>query len=382
LILCESLVVIVGTLLLEIERYQKLFLVMVTQRPARKIDSLQAIRAFAAIAVMLFHGTEMLSERLGYLFVSNVFMAGFSGVDIFFVLSGFIILYTSSSGIDFYRFIQKRFIRIYPVYWLVTLLLVGWFFVSPTPEQSYKGDLGVILGSLSLFPQKQYVMGVAWTLTYEVIFYIVFALTYFKSPIYLFFTFLIWVVVILSCDFFDIKSGYLAVDSLVNPIILNFALGCLIAYAYKRNSVCQYAVWFFWIGVFLFTLAWSSFYYFRLSDSTVFAGEMARVYLFGLPAAILIFGALHIPTSVPKVLVYLGDASYSLYLLHGTVLSILLKFVVKLNHVAIFSSFGGAAFLFVCAVFISCCFYSLVERNLLKLLSALISRPAVVIHKS
>ncbi|OAI04486.1 acyltransferase family protein [Methylomonas methanica] len=354
---------------------------MVTQRQARKVDSLQAIRAFAALAVMLFHGTEMLSERLGYLFVSNVFVAGFSGVDIFFVLSGFIIFYTSSSGIDFYRFIQKRFIRIYPIYWLVTMLLVGWFFASPSPEQSYKGDLRVILGSLSLFPQKQYVMGVAWTLTYEVIFYLVFAFTYFKSPVYLFFTFLIWIAVIFSCNLFNIKSGYLAIDMLVNPIILNFALGCLIAYAYKRHSIYKNAVWFFWFGVFLFALTWAYYYYLKLADSTVFEGEMARVYLFGVPAAILIFGALHISASVPRVLVYLGDASYSLYLLHGTVLSMLIKLVIKLNCGAIFSNFSGAVFLFVCTVLISCCFYSLVERNLLRFLNGLLLRPTIAIYK-
>lgn len=81
---------------------------MIVQKTSSQIDSLQAIRAFAAIAVMLFHGTKMLQDKLGYLFLNNVFIAGFSGVDVFFVLSGFIILYTSSANKKkYYPFYEK-----------------------------------------------------------------------------------------------------------------------------------------------------------------------------------------------------------------------------------------------------------------------------------
>ena len=336
-----------------------------------KIDSLQAIRAFAAIAVMFFHGTQIIHERIGYLFLNNIFIAGFSGVDIFFVLSGFIILHTSSvSKINSTNFIKKRFIRIYPIYWLVTFLLIISYLISPSTEQAYRGDLGIIFGSLVLYPQKQYVVGVAWSLTYEIVFYLIFALTYFRKPKFLFYALTLWGFIILLAQIFKIKTGIFAIDALIHPLILNFAFGCFIAYIYKHYSIA-YSGWFFLIGVVLFILSWSIYYHYKiiLPNTTVFNGDMARVYLFGIPAAFLILGATYLKVTVPRVLVYLGDASYSIYLVHGTVLSILIKFVNKFNQSDIFANFSGAIFLFLTTLVICCCFYSLIEKNLLKFIN-------------
>ena len=309
-------------------------------------------------------------DRLGYLFLDNLFIAGFSGVDVFFVLSGFIIFFTSCPGKNnIASFLKKRFIRIYPIYWVVTTLLIVSFFISPSADQSYKSDLGVIFGSYSLFPQKKYVVGVAWTLTYEVVFYLVFALTYFRNPKFLFYALASWIAIILLLHFFKIKTGVFVIDALTSPIILNFAFGCLVAYVYKQNSYFTHSGWFFWGGLILFIMMWSIFYQIKSSDPSSFSGDIYTVYLFGIPAAFLIFGALYLPVAVPGLLVYLGDASYSLYLVHGTVLSLLIKVVTKFNHEAIFGTFLGAIALFIGTLFISCCFYSLVEKNLLKFLN-------------
>ena len=343
---------------------------MIIPKASSKIDSLQAIRAFAAIIVMMAHGTQMLEERLGYLFLNNIFMAGFSGVDIFFVLSGFIILFTSRTGkSNRNTFIKRRFIRIYPIYWIVTAFLIIAYLLSPSTDQAYKGVPEIIFGSFTLFPQKRYVLGVAWTLTYEVLFYIIFAATYFRNPRYLFYALTGWVSIILLLHFFNIKTGFFALDALTRPIILDFAFGCLIAYAYKRYSNFMHSGWFFWSGLILFILMWAIFYHYKTSDVSFFTGEMTRVYLFGIPAALLIFGALYLPVTVSGLLVYLGDASYSLYLVHGTILSMLIKIVIKFNYETLFSSFFGAIALFIGTLFISCCFYSLVEKNLLQLLN-------------
>lgn len=340
------------------------------KKASSKIDSLQAIRAFAAIAVMLFHGTQIINERIDYLFLDNIFMAGFSGVDVFFVLSGFIILYTSSTGNNNTTiFLKKRFIRIYPIYWIVTALLMAAFFISPSTEQSYKGDITTILGSFALFPQSKYIVGVAWTLTYEVIFYLVFAVTYFRKPVFLFYAFIGWVSIIFIFYIFNIKTDFVLIHVFTNPIILNFTLGCLVAYSYKRYSKLSFSNWFFWGGLILFFLMWVIFYQLKTLDVSIFSGDMARVYLFGIPSAILIFGALYLPSAVPQLLVYLGDASYSLYLIHGTVLSSLIKVVIKLNISSLFDNFSGATVLFIGTLIISCLFYSAVERPLLKFLN-------------
>ncbi|MCX7085678.1 MAG: acyltransferase [Methylococcales bacterium] len=344
---------------------------MSTEKKLSKIDTLQAIRAFASIAVMLFHGTQIIHERLNYLFLNNFFIAGFSGVDIFFVLSGFIILYTSNSNsIDSSIFLKKRFIRIYPIYWLVTLLLVIAFFISPSTENAHKGDLYTILGSITLFPQKDYVIGVAWTLTYEVIFYLFFAFTYFRKPRYLFYGFTIWITSILITFFLKLDTNYHIFKTLLDPVILNFAFGCIIAFVYKRFTNETHGIWYFWIGLIFFTLSWLFYYQLKLDSSDLLDSDISRVYLFGLPAAVLIFGSLYLKNNVPKWLVYLGDASYSLYLVHGTVLSILIKIIIKFNLSSQFINFYGALSLFVTTLILSCCFYSFIEKNLIKLIKS------------
>lgn len=340
-----------------------------------KINTLQAVRAFAAIGVMLFHGADMINDRLGYLFLNNIFMVGFSGVDVFFVLSGFIILYTFSlAKYDTASFLKRRFIRIYPIYWLVTLFLVVAFVFSPSPDQAHKGDIWVILGSLTLLPQAHTIVGVAWTLSYEVVFYLVFAFTYFKKPIFLLFAFIVWISAILLFYFLHIKTDIFIVNTLMHPVILNFAFGCVVAFLYKKYPNTAHFKWFFWLGALLFISLWALFYQLRTSNAEAFTSDMARVYLFGLPAAILIFGALYLPVLVPKLLVHLGDASYSIYLIHGTVLSVLIKLVIKFNLAALFSHFMGAVALFAATLFIGSCFYRFIELPLLKWLNTVTNK--------
>jgi hypothetical protein len=94
-------------------------------------------------------------------------------------------------------------------------------------------------------------------------------------------------------------------------------------------------------------------------------GNMQRVCFFGIPASFLILGILYQTWSVSKVLIYLGDASYSIYLVHMLVLPILIELVGLLGFASNLASFSGAVTLFVCTVAISCCFYSLVEKSIL-----------------
>jgi peptidoglycan/LPS O-acetylase OafA/YrhL len=114
---------------------------------------------------------------------------------------------------------------------------------------------------------------------------------------------------------------------------------------------------------------WSKYYQLKLSNIDNLIEDFSQLYLFGIPSALIIFSALYLPIKIPKLLVYLGDASYSIYLIHGTVLSLLIKIVLKLNQSELFSNLLGAIVLFMGTIIISCIFYSLIEKNLLKLLN-------------
>jgi peptidoglycan/LPS O-acetylase OafA/YrhL len=251
----------------------------------------------------------------------------------------------------------------------VTALLIGQYFLAPTAAQAYKGDWQVILGSFSLFPQPQYILGVAWTLTYEVLFYLVFAFTFFKSQKVFFYAASSWAVLILACYAFELNSGVFALDALKNPIILEFLFGCLLAYAFRQAPQFKQARWFLWGGLLLLLVMWGLYYQQKTTIGDEFFDEMARVYYFGIPAACLVFGALYMQSGIPRLLVFLGDASYSIYLMHGTILSLLMKLVLKFNLQSSFANVFGALALFAGTLVIGGLFYAVVEKRLLALLN-------------
>lgn len=342
---------------------------------SRKIDSLQAIRAIAAAFVMFFHGTAIIQTDLGYRFLDNIFTPGFCGVDIFFVLSGFVIFYTTAGKNYTPRyFLEKRIIRIFPIYWLITVLLVAVHFIEPSPGQDYKGNLETIFKSLILFPQEDPVIGVAWTLSDEMFFYLIFALSFLKKPISLLWIFVCWIAIILFLQISGLHSTNYIVTSLVDPVIINFAMGCVIAWLYRKYPNFNYYRLFIIAGMLLFVFSWWSFYYLNVISiyKHISSGGYNRVILFGIPTAIFIFGILYSRISVNKLLVFLGDASYSLYLIHGTIIAGLIKVISKLHLANYFANFVGAISIFAATLAIASCFYLFIEKPMLKILNKLL----------
>src|SRR5882762_1925446 len=154
-------------------------------RRATMYKSIQACRGLAALQVVLFHlgGILAAPKYFGLPGFGRAFIFGDSGVEFFFVLSGFIITWVHRR--DFGKpaalpaYISKRLIRIYPTYWTIFLsvFLLAW--TSPALRSGLPATPGLLLRSLLLVPQDPTVAGgtgapvliVAWTLQYEMIFY-------------------------------------------------------------------------------------------------------------------------------------------------------------------------------------------------------------------
>ena len=139
----------------------------------KTLQSVQFLRGLAVLLVVLFHHGGFIERKYGLTPLPEVFRAGFSGMMLFFVLSGFIIL-TAHGGdlgrpsrIGFY--VGRRFIRIYPFYWLVLLASGGWRVLSG--ELSLKS---LTLNALLFKGTPSLIIPVSWTLAYEVVFYAVF----------------------------------------------------------------------------------------------------------------------------------------------------------------------------------------------------------------
>jgi exopolysaccharide production protein ExoZ len=152
-----------------------------------KMRSIEAARAIAAFVVVLMHAANLMEVEhfSGHIGLGRIFDFGYVGVDFFFVLSGFIITYVHFTDIGRVervpRYLWRRFSRIYPIYWVILLLVIA---ITTTGRLATgKGvgwEIGVsdIAGTIFLLMgqgKPQYV-GVAWSLQYEVVFYIAFCL--------------------------------------------------------------------------------------------------------------------------------------------------------------------------------------------------------------
>lgn len=344
----------------------------------KKLNLIQLFRGIAALLVVLAHGSLIFHENLQRAFLFDIFNFGGSGVDFFFVLSGFIILYVhhhyigNSSKLK--SFLIKRFVRIYPIYWVV---LTGKLFASLGLSDSATPMINLIevVKAYLLFPQdriilSEYFLGVSWTLTYEVFFYLIFGLLIYLQPkFYLPIIGILLSGVILNfTNIVQVPENSVLLQFLFSPLHIEFILGCLAAYVVTQNKI-TYGSQLLYLGLFLYTLAAINTNYNLLPVSNVIT--------YGIPATILVIGAVALEISktvnVPQMLILLGDASYSIYLIHGFVINNLVKVVLNLQIIdfftqnsLIFSLF--AIFNAVMAVIIGCLMYLYLEKPLLSIL--------------
>ena len=335
----------------------------------KKLNLLQVYRGIGALLVVLFHINQMSTERLNQVTFFNLFEAGWSGVDYFFVLSGFIMVYVHRSAIgkpeQLKSFLVKRAVRIYPIYWIITLIVLAFFLVVPGFANNKDLNIQQIFVSLLLLPQNNKpILDVGWTLTYELYFYLLFSVAIWFKPKY--------TVPILSSWLFVTLLHYLKVINfggeafLLNVIFgnmnLEFVLGGLAGYIVIKfgSTIGKYR----WM---LFGLANLGYLVSLVIFSTTKL-DLDRISTFGVIAALLIVGSAAIDLNdspkVPKILTYFGDASYSIFLIHSPIVSAITKVLEKANLGKYFDGFFAPSLVALMAVVAGCLFYSLIEKPL------------------
>ncbi|MBW4496465.1 MAG: acyltransferase [Oscillatoria princeps RMCB-10] len=330
--------------------------------PRQQLNLLQVFRGVAAILVLLFHVHLLSEQKLNQEVFFNLFQFGWAGVDFFFVLSGFIIFYTSRSDIGnkkrLKKFILKRFVRIYPIYWAVAGSALLFSLLLPSLNRGFNPSQ--TLQSLLLYPTPNPILNVSWTLTYEVFFYIAFSLLIVCGKKVFTPILICWLLGILLkwAGVFSISSEYELLNFLFSYYHLEFFAGCLAAYLVSSNT--RYGRFMLYAGGTLFIILGLSVSY-KLVD-------IDRI-VFGIPAFLTVTGAASLEAKksfeVPDLMLYFGDASYSIYLTHGPVISVLAGLVAKAKLGEIENNYlmfivGGIALGF------GCMCYSFVEKPLLK----------------
>lgn len=313
---------------------------MMSQQPRAHYEWLQAARGIAALAVVLTHAALMHERNFGAPFVGHLFSAGNVGVDFFFVLSGFIIYFVHQKDIATPRqvlsYAEKRFTRVYPMFWLITLPLVPAFFIGVGGQKAFDGDWWYVVNSLLLLPQDDLpILSVAWTLTHEVYFYLLFAFVIVFPRVISYA--LIAVIAGLSVwklimDYGQPWGGskyFTGASFLDQSLLLSFATsrhtlqffaGCFIAHLCMQKPqgvslltlVGAYVIFFL---PFLSAVVGSGPFYEVLTDRSL------RTIYYTLASGLVVYCSIQIQvarrqTSPPDALNRLGDSSYSLYLIH------------------------------------------------------------------
>ncbi|MEG5034123.1 acyltransferase [Microcoleus sp. AT3-D2] len=337
--------------------------------PHKKLNLLQVYRGIAAVLVVMFHLNDMSAERLNQVTFFNLFQAGWSGVDYFFVLSGFIMVYVHRSAIgkkdQLKSFLVKRGVRIYPIYWIITLTVLCFFLVIPGFANNKDLSLGQVIISLLLIPQKDKpILDVGWTLIYELYFYFLFSIAIWLKPKHSVPILSTWLLVTILkfCKLINFPQSFFLLNQVFGNMNLEFVLGCLAAYIVinYNNKIGKYR----WI---LFGIA--NLGYVILGMLVAWGNtDLERVTTFAVLAALLIIAATSIDLKdspkIPAFLIFLGDASYSIFLTHGPVISASTKILQKANLGKYFDGFFAPALLAVFTVVFGCIFYSLIEKPL------------------
>jgi len=317
-----------------------------------KLRSVQALRALAALAVLMCHLHAIEDTKAaGPPLISDFWINGAAGVDLFFVISGFIMVWVAGETPRSFRhsagFLFARIARIYPLWWLFAGLIASYFLITygqPCDPARIGNDphtgLHHLVDSFLLLPQAHHpVLGVGWTLVHEMYFYIIFTLIIFMVPSR-------FRLLALSLWGAGLTLGALAglsgpvaksfIQLIFYPMSLQFLMGALVAYAVRTEKglrlapltalagltglICVFILFDFETGGQLLAgLA--------IDDIGSFTLGWGRTLFFGLPAALLLHGlvALEIRHSagrfIPSSLVHSGDWSYALYLSHILVLS-------------------------------------------------------------
>lgn len=336
------------------------------KRPS--IQTLQAYRGFAALLVLLFHGNAIIGAYFGQTALTKFFAFGHAGVDFFFVLSGFIMMFVHHQDLGqpsrVTQFLNKRFVRIYPVYWIVTLLFLPIWLLVPSFGEDYHRELVPLIKSLILFPQDHFPhVAVGWSLIHEVLFYLFFAAIIWKKKLGLGLI-TVWMILcaVGTLAFEDLPSPFATLVSQYNILFLIGMGSYLIWKRLSPQGIVTIAA--FALGNLLFVAfgIWENAVDNRI-QFTLFYGLASGLILLGCRSEFVenIFRRL-------RPLCFLGDASYSVYLIHYFALSVACKIAAQLplstaSHLQI-TYLGISAF----ALFAGIVFYVIVEQPLMKLL--------------
>ena len=276
---------------------------------------MQAMRGVAAVAVVCAHVVVARPDFVPQSAIVGVQILT-SGVDIFFVISGFIIATTAASQTDVLNFAFRRAIRIYPIYWLVLLgAFVSSYWIATGPGDS----VALEFSRMFAWYCPNWYVPPAWTLAFEMHFYAAVAVILAIAPGRVF-ELLFWALgIVVVAIILQMPLGLYS-----HPLMLEFGAGVFIAHLVRTKGTLPSLPYATAMSVALFAAGW--YWMFVLGSDNQ---EAARVPTYGLGAALLIYAVVSAELRgafFSRILQWFGAISYSLYVSHSLLVSWIASF--------------------------------------------------------
>jgi exopolysaccharide production protein ExoZ len=338
------------------------------------LNSIQVARGLACLLVLFSHGAAIiaLDKYFGKTIFSGALRIGDIGVDLFFVVSGFIIFEIHAGDIGRPRrilgYLKKRFVRIYPYYWIYLFGLVILAWTGAVGEAMRFDPISLIdFATLVDVASRRNPLPVAWSLYYEVAFYACFALLIVNKRIGIAVAIVVCGAVVSRIAYDTLRGEFPPLwndVTLTYYLVLEFLVGFLV-WRYS-SALSRQMSWFAvacGVGCTIATVVLVDFMCGREAWP-----PMRTIY--GLDFGLVMVGIINIERRkfvwFPRLLRYIGDASYTIYLAHFPLLSLLCKIIVSvpimkdINIIFIYTMLTAATFL------ISVALYEFAEKPLLQ----------------
>jgi peptidoglycan/LPS O-acetylase OafA/YrhL len=292
--------------------------------------NLHLLRVIAALGVVYFHTTSTSGLKLSW-------DVGSRGVDIFFVISGFIIAFIGSAKQK--QFFRRRLIRVVPFYWAATLVVFAVVTVKPEVFHTATNSVKHLFYSLAFLPhpdphgELEPTLTLGWSLNYEMFFYVVFALSLLvahkRAPIV---SVLVIVAVVVALYLSGNKS--VAAQFYGRPIVLEFCYGIIAFYLFRAITAHKDALaGNIALKGLLLVLAIGSLVFIAVGEH-YWGDVVPRQWIAGIPSFVLVLSALLLEKlfglfSSNKTIFELGEASYIIYLIHPYIVFTVLRVFAK-----------------------------------------------------
>ncbi len=340
-----------------------------TPRPRQKLVWIEVARGIAATLVILHHVSQHLSQELGYVPFRRALEPGSAAVDFFFVLSGFLILHVTQKDIGnpqtIVRYLRKRVLRIYPIFWAALLVFIAMNIIRSNSPVALSPAAIVLEGSLwPVTSGEPRIVGVAWSLSYEIFFYLLFAALLlhrgFGRAV-----FALWTLAALL-----VSTGALATPSnsalelITSEYSLLFPLGMAVAVGMRRASHPGSR------SVLIIALpALAVTWYLQSAGHLEPHGTLPRL-TYGVFSAMALYGLVLRDQEGKSVswrpLLVLGECSYSIYLFHLVGVGIAAKAISVLGLYGEVPAFLLAAVMIVAGLIVGVAAGLIIERPLVR----------------